>query len=783
MYKNILKKDLKRKKTMNIILFLFIILATTFISSSVNNLINILNAMDSYFEKSGMEELVYIVFEGGEEETKKFVEENENVKGYSYYESATLSNQNCDLNGEKIDYTNAMTVSCIEEAGYHLFDQDNKEIPPLKDGEVMLPAVMEKSLGLKSGDIITIHNGEFSKNYQYIGCTKDIAYGSAMMGLTRMIFSYHDYMELMEQGGFSKNYNFFLDTDNEEALTNDFSKTGIATFLILNKQSIKMAYIMDMVIAGVMLIVSICLILISIVILRFTIIFTLNEEFREIGVMKAIGIKNRKIRGIYIVKYLAISVTGAVIGFFVGMPFSRLMIGSVSDNIVISSSNTVAVNILCSIFVIAVVLIFCYLSTRKVNKFSPIDAIRNGSNGERYRRKSIFNLNNIKMSPIPFMALNDIFSDLRKFGALILTFCIGVILIIIPMTTITTLTSNKLVNWFGMSESDVYISNEMFIQTEKDREHLKDKLEDIQELLAEHQMPSKTFQETLFKFTISYEGEAWNSLATQGTGIDTDQYVYIEGTPPRNVDEVAITHIISEKIKAQIGDTVTINMGNRDEKYIVTAIYQSMNNMGEGIRFHPDVDLDYSLAVAEFATQIVFTDHPSSKEVEERFGKIKPLFPDCKVQSGGEYLNDMMGNTAGAVGGVKQLILIVVLAINILVSVLMVKSFIAKETGEIGMMKSIGFRNRSIVWWQTIRIGIVLVISIVLGILISEPIAQISSGAIFRMMGASSIEFETNAVELYVIYPLLILAVTLTASFIAAQQVRRISASETSNIE
>ena len=50
MYLNILKKDLKRKRAMNIILLLFIILATMFVSSSVNNIINVTTALDSYFE-------------------------------------------------------------------------------------------------------------------------------------------------------------------------------------------------------------------------------------------------------------------------------------------------------------------------------------------------------------------------------------------------------------------------------------------------------------------------------------------------------------------------------------------------------------------------------------------------------------------------------------------------------------------------------------------------------------------------------------------------------------
>ena len=50
MYLNILKKDLKRKRAMNIILLVFIILASMFVSSSVNNIISVTTALDDYFE-------------------------------------------------------------------------------------------------------------------------------------------------------------------------------------------------------------------------------------------------------------------------------------------------------------------------------------------------------------------------------------------------------------------------------------------------------------------------------------------------------------------------------------------------------------------------------------------------------------------------------------------------------------------------------------------------------------------------------------------------------------
>ena len=52
MYLRILKKDIKRKKTMNIILLIFIILATTFIASGANNVVSVMTALDNYFEKA-----------------------------------------------------------------------------------------------------------------------------------------------------------------------------------------------------------------------------------------------------------------------------------------------------------------------------------------------------------------------------------------------------------------------------------------------------------------------------------------------------------------------------------------------------------------------------------------------------------------------------------------------------------------------------------------------------------------------------------------------------------
>ena len=54
MFLRILKKDIKRKKTMNIIMLVFIILASMFVASGLNNVITIANGTNYFFDQTGL---------------------------------------------------------------------------------------------------------------------------------------------------------------------------------------------------------------------------------------------------------------------------------------------------------------------------------------------------------------------------------------------------------------------------------------------------------------------------------------------------------------------------------------------------------------------------------------------------------------------------------------------------------------------------------------------------------------------------------------------------------
>lgn len=782
MYLRILKKDLKRKRTMNAIVLIFIVLATMFIASSANNMLTVATALDEYFEMAEVPDYWYAT--PYKEEADRFSDfVKENGYGLSTVELIQIDPRDILVDGKCFEYSNSVVLS--RTYGSKVFDKEEKEIVQVKDGEIYIPAEIFSSekYNVREGTVIEITFGEEKKSFVLKNSTKDALFGSSMIGMTRFLISDRDFA-FFDREGQTKFISLAVYSDDPDYMKKS-SDLNFRTIMNMDRGGIKMMYIMDMLIAAVVLVVSLCLILISMVILRFTIHFTLSEEFREIGVMKAIGIPDFKIRGLYIVKYLAISTLGAGVGLGFSIPFGRLLIGSVSKNIILSGENKFYINILCAVATAGIVVLFCYFCTRKIRKFSPIDAVRSGQSGERFHKKSVVRLSQIHLTPVVFMAVNDILSGIKKYSSMVLIFTLGLLLILIPVNTINTLKSDGLMTLFNMADCDLVISQELlFSASGENKEMIDEKLEKVREVFQENKIEAEVFQEIMFRLNISYKGKKSSSLAFLGVGgISADRYTYLEGTPPRGEGEVALSYITADHIGATIGDTVEIDFGEQTRKFMVTAINQSMNNLGEGIRFYEGEKIDFDLAAGSFAIQILYKDNPDKETIQERKDLLKQEYRDTDVFSAGEYISYMIGDVVGQLEGVKSLILGIILCINILVALLMIKSFITKEKGEIAMLKAVGFSNTSLVTWQSLRIGIVLSVSILLGILVCSPLSKLTVQPIFRMMGAYSIEFEIVPLEVYVLYPLTVLFATVLAAVLGATQLRKISAAETSNIE
>ncbi len=789
MYLNILKKDLKRKRAMNIIVLVFIILATMFVSSSVNNIISVTTALDNYFEMADAPDyLVVTMNKNLAVDVDETVNSATAVERYEEEKMLFLAPDNFIFENEDIVITGG-TCMVQSDIFMNYFLSDGSILETVKQGELYMTESKADSLGVEIGDKLTIELNGASCEVILKDKIKDALFGSNQLSMTRYIISEEDYNSLLSTENAEAYYGgslvYIHSSDVDTVLTQikPLLDNGILT---MDRAFMEFCYIFDMIVVGLLLVVSLILIAIAFVVLHFTITFTLSEEFREIGVMKAIGISNFKIRGLYLVKYAGLSAIGAVIGLALSFPFGEMLMSVSSQTIIIGNSNPIILNVLCAVLVVAVILLFCYGCTGRVRNMTPIDAIRNGQTGERFRKKSLMSLGKSKLPVTPFLALNDIISSPKRYNIITLTFVLCLSLIFMLSNTVATMNSDSLSTTFGCADCDIYMDSKMIMECMLDdgHERLSKHLDSIEKKLAENDIQAKCFQEMLFSLPVSNGENERNISIYHGTGTTMDMYDYTAGAMPQYTNEIAITRLSAERLKVDIGDTVTIKTIDGDKKYIITAFFQSMNMQGDGIRLHSDEEINYVQAQGGMGTQLIFTDNPDSKEIERRIEEIQRIFPDYEnIKTCADMTSDMLGVTE-TLTAVKYLVAILTIVLAALITVLMERSFIAKEQGEIALMKAVGTRNGKIYGYHTLRFLFVGIIAVIIAEILAMPLTHLCIDPIFKMMGMElAVDYIVNPLELFLIFPAIILTTTTVSAFLTSLYTKKIKSSDTANIE
>lgn len=790
MYLNMLKKELKQKRAMNIILLLFIILATMFVSSSVNNIINVTTALDSYFEMANAPDYFAATMNKNfAVDIDETVSMASTVDSYATESVLFLSPDNFIYEDQDIVIEGGTNL-IHSDICMNYFLSDGSILETVKQGEFYMAEDKADALGVDVGDKLTIELNGVSREFVLADKIKDALFGVNSITITRYIISDEDFQRFISAENTVEYYGgtlVYIYSSNIETALPQIKPLVDNSVFTMDRALMKFSYIFDMIVIGILLVVSIILIIIAIVVLRFTISFTVFEEFREIGVMKAIGISNFKIRGLYLVKYMGLSIIGAAIGLALSIPFGKILMSVSSQTIVVGNQNPILVNILCAVLVVAVILLFCYSCTGKVKKLTPIDAIRNGQTGERFRKKSLMSLGKSRFPVTPFLALNDIVSSPRRYSIITLTFFLWLALLLMLSATVSTMNSSSLAAAFGWADCDIYLDSSKIIaecMLEDGHEKLEKHLDEMEQNLAENGIPAKCYQEMMFTLPVSFGENECNICVYQGTGSTMDMYEYTAGISPQNTDEIAITRIAADKLNANIGDTVTIKTIDGDKEYIISAFFQSMNMQGSGIRLHSDEYINYVQAAGGTNTQITFTDHPDSKEIEQRMEEIQRIFPDYEnIKTCAEEVADMVG-VAGTLDAVKSLVVVLTIVLVALITVLMERSFIAKEQSQIALMKAVGTRNGKIYAYHTLRFLFVGMIAVTIGEIFAMPLTHLCIDPIFKMMGMElAVDYVINPVEMYLIFPFVILVTTTASAFLTSLYTRKIKSSDTANME
>lgn len=788
----ILKKDIKRKKAMNIILFLFMITASMLIAGSVNMLYSSTTALENFKRVSNTPDNIIITYSNSRinSQMKEWTDKSNMIQKIASEEVLFVTADDITLPSQHGKLTDEETLALARNPkDYNLVFDENDQLFEIKPGEVALPIIFKGKLGIKVGEELSIKLGKIEKKLVLKTYVKDVLFGSELMGLKRIILSDKDYEDyynsdqnlVLEVWSIIKNDNI-----SYEDIDKDFGKTSISSISTLNSELVSFTYIMDLITAVIMIIVSIFLILISFLILRFTIVFTVEEDYKEIGIMKAIGLKNNGIKRIYMVKYLALSLFGGILGFIASIPLSLYLLASISQRIIIKTS---LINyILSAISVIFIILItsgFCYLCTRKINNLSAIDAIRQGSNGERFSVSKKLKLHRMKHISTPvYLALSDIISGFRRFKILIITFILGTAIIIIPINIINTLNSNGILSLFGLGNIDFRIgSNSFSVQyMSKGIDALMKDINQIEQQAEQKGVKISIYPDLSFMTKIYSDNpdHSKSILSFKAVGYPSENYTYLIGTPPKLENEIAISDIVAEYFGVSPGDTINCSIDGQWKQFIITATYQIMNNLGYAVRYSDA----FELGLDKCSGFMLFGEVLDEKiNKTEAVNILKDSFPELGVTTSEEYIDTLIGSVLVQLNLVKNIILVIVLGINFLITSLLVRMLLTKEIPEVALLKAIGFRDKYIWKWQAVRIVVILIVSVILGALIANLTGGFLTSGVFKMMGATKIELVIEPIQVFLIYPLIILLITMAAVFVSLGRVKKTNIWEINNQE
>lgn len=775
MYLKILKKDILKKKIITIAVSTFIVLSAFLVASGANMVVTLANALDTLFMKADVPH--FVQYHAGEidqgvidEWTRSnlFIDKQQtskmlNINGSNIYFREDIVNQG---NG----VMEFMFVKQNEDFDY-LLDLESK-IVKFEAGEIGVPIYFMEKNNLEIGDTILIKNDEVSQTFEIKSFIRDAQMNPSIVSSKRFVVSNQDF-ELLEKDFTDIEYQISFMLKNKEDLStfsneyslSDMPKKGPTIDIELLKV---LNVITDGLVFVVVFFISLLLNIIAVLCLRFTILSTIEEDYKEIGVMKAIGFKQKQIKKVYMTKYIFIATVACVIGYLMSMGLKNLFlenillyVGSPELSILEQVTPFVAM-----IFVFAFIIISCAITLNKFKKISAVEALRMGNTGETYTNKKLFSVHRSKWLDVNIViGFRDVFLRFKTYILLLVVFLICTFIIVVPLNFHNTINSEEFITYMGMGNSDILIDL-------RQTEDIQTRYELVLEKIANDNDVVKYSPLITSKFEFMTEDGMIESLLIETGDFNIFPLNYLEGDTPVLNNEIALSYLNAEEFDKKVGDSINVIVEGVETSLLVTGIYQDVTNGGKTAK--ANIRPNYETA-SWYMISVNISDGIS---VSEKMTDYIKVFNPAKVTDMEGYFRETFGNTINQLWSLTIIATVIAIVVTIMITSLFLKMLIAKDFSQIIIMKSIGFSVRNIQTQYIMKSLLVLNSGIILGAIISNTLGQGLIGVLLSKVGVSNISFVINPVEAYILCPLLLITVVSLTIWVSTKSIKTLSLSD-----
>lgn len=742
-------KDIVRNKVVSLTILFFIGLTSLLLSLVSTLSVNLFGSID----KDSLED---------------FAANTECVEAFQVLSFLGIDSEKIVINGTSLAGTLQDNGFCTQSEDFDfLLDLNGKPVYPA-DGELYAPVFYSKDGTMKEGDTIVIGKTVFT----VAGFVRDSQMNSALAYSKRFVVSPADYTKLEPLGAVEALIEFRLsDTEKLGSFEAAYSQARLpANGPTLTWPLFRMISAMsDGMMIAVIMLVSILVILIALFCIRFTLLAKIEDDYKEIGTMKAIGMRLSDIRSIYLSTYGVLAAAGCVSGFGLSFLFYKPMLKNIRLNFGDSGSQSIAfcLGILGAMLLFFFILFYVRMNLRQFDSISAAEAIRFGIK-ENSGKLGTFRLklsNNKIFSTNLFLGISDVLGRIRLYSTMLVVIMLGTFIIIVPQNLYHTISSENFVSYMGIGNCDLRID----IQQNDD---IAGKTKQLEEYVMSDKHVSSFAVLTTKTFVIRTDKGTTEHMKVELGDHTVFPVMYAEGQMPASKQEIALSSLAAEEWGKGVGDTVTLVTDEGEKNLSVCGIYSDITNGGKTAKavFEDDnTDTAWSIVCVSFLDQ-------SIKDI--KLAQYQKQYDFARVSSIDNYVSQTFGQTLSAIRTASLVAVCVAISVTLLVTILFLKLLIAKDAYSIAVIKAIGYTNADLKWQFAFRVLSVLVIGLVLGTILAGTLGETIVGMAISTFGASAFHFTADLPSTFLFCPFVLFLTTVISIIIGTENIGKISISK-----
>lgn len=754
MYWKIVRNDMANSKLITGMTMLFVAVAALLVTLSAVLIVHLTSAIDTLMKQA--ETSHFLQMHAGEIDQVRLTEFAEQNK----YVDEFQMNEFLNVEGTKINIAGTTLAHSVQDNGFstqsekfdYLLDLDGHVIE-VSNGDIYVPVSYWKDGIADLGDTVIVHDQTFT----IAGFLRDSQMNSMLASSKRFLVSEQDYAAIQEAGTVEYLIEFRLknlaDLKNfEEAYTSAGLEANGPT--ITYKLFQMLNAISDGLMIAVILLISLLVVAIAFMCIRFTLLTKIEEDTREIGVMKAIGLRVADIQKMYLAKYGVIAVIGCMLGFACSFFLRDILL----ENIRLFMGETDNVSRIWLFTGLGLLLVFMVIMgyvqsvLKQFRKLSATQAMRLGTMQGKGQHAKLLNLSANKRLPINlFLGMKDVLSRKTLYATMLAVLVLATFIIIVPQNLHNTIAAKSFITYMGIGNSDIRIDIPQGQQNEQQVAAVRDRLEHDTAIKNYTVLTTKKFT------TIAEDGTAQNLKIELG-----DHTIfpleYAHGEAPVAANEVALSVLNAEELQKKVGDSLAVVINEEKKNLRISGIYSDITNGGKTAK------AAFSDHSTDSMWSVIYSTMANPSLVADKRAEYAKTFSFAKVSGIDDYIHQTFGTTIHAIEKAARAALVIALLLCVLVTFLFMNMLIAKDQAHIAIMKALGFTNVDIATQYAARSIFVLLLAISMGTLLANTLGEYLTSTVIASFGAASFDFMINPLAAYVFCPLVLTSVVLLAT-------------------